>query len=65
MDKKILNPMFDNLLHIGNKSNHWNPKMKEYIHGSVNWVHVINLVKTANKLEEVKKELWEFAKQGK
>ena len=65
MDKKILNPMFDSLLHIGNKSNHWNPKMKEYIHGSVNWVHVINLVKTANKLEEVKKELWEFAKQGK
>ena len=55
MDKKILNSMFDNLLHIGNKSNYWNPKMKPYIYGSVNGVHVINLVQTAKKLEEVKK----------
>lgn len=65
MDKVVLNNMFDNLLHIGNKSNHWNPKMKEYIYGSVNGVHVINLVKSVAKIEEVKKELSELAKQGK
>ncbi len=65
MDKKTLNNMFDNLLHIGNKTNHWNAKMKSYIYGSSNGVHVFNLVKTANKLEEVKKELSEFTKQGK
>lgn len=65
MDKKILSNMFDNLLHIGNKTNHWNAKMKSYIYGSSNGVHVFNLVKTANKLEEVKKELSELAKQGK
>jgi len=65
MDKKVLNSMFENLLHIGNKANHWNPKMKEYIYGSVNGVHVINLIKTVSKIEEVKKELSEFAKQGK
>jgi len=65
MDKKVLNKMFENLLHIGNKTNHWNPKMKEFIYGSVNGVHVINLVKTAEKLEEVKKELSELAKQWK
>jgi small subunit ribosomal protein S2 len=63
MDKKVLKNMFENLLHIGNKSNHWNPKMKEYIYGSVNGVHVINLVKSVNKIEEVKKELSELAKQ--
>ena len=51
MKKEVLNSMFDNLLHIGNKSNYWNPKMKEYIYGSVNGIHVINLVKSAAKLE--------------
>jgi len=65
MEKKVLNEMFDNLLHIGNKTNHWNAKMKSYIYGSSNGVHVFNLVKTANKIEEVKKELAELAKQGK
>jgi len=65
MDKKVLNSMFENLLHIGNKANHWNPKMKEYIYWATNGVHVINLIKTVEKLEEVKKELAELAKQGK
>jgi small subunit ribosomal protein S2 len=54
MDKKILNTMFENLLHIGNKTNYWSPRMKNYIYGSVNGIHVINLTETAKKLEEVK-----------
>ena len=57
--------MFENLLHIGNKSNYWNPKMKNYIYGSVNGVHVINLIKTVEKLEEVKKQLISLASEGK
>lgn len=65
MEKEILNSMFDNLLHIGNKTNYWNPRMKSYIYGSVNGVHIINLVKTAEKLEEVKARLAEVSKQGK
>ena len=63
MDKNTLNAMFENLLHIGNKANFWNPKMKNYIHTSVNGIHVINLVKTAEKLEEVKNQLKELASQ--
>ncbi len=65
MDKKILNSMFDNLLHIGNKSNYWNPKMKDYIYGTVNGIHVINLVKTGEKIEEVKKEIRDLHAEGK
>ena len=65
MDKKELNSMFENLLHIGNKTNHWNPKMKEYIYGSSNGVHVFNLIKTASQVTAVKAELAELAKQGK
>jgi small subunit ribosomal protein S2 len=65
MEKEILNSMFDNLLHIGNKSNYWNPKMKKYIYGSINGIHVIDLTKTAEKLEEVQKELKQLHESGK
>lgn len=65
MDKKILNTMFENLLHIGNKTNYWSPRMKNYIYGSVNGIHVINLTETAKKLEEIKAELKELHATGK
>lgn len=65
MEKAQLNNMFDNLLHIGNKTNFWNAKMRPYIYGSVNGIHVINLLKTAEKLEEVKSELKELTASGK
>jgi small subunit ribosomal protein S2 len=65
MEKEILNSMFENLLHIGNKTNFWNPKMKNYIYGSMNGIHVINLLRTEEKLEEVKKELKELHTSGK
>ncbi len=65
MEKAVLNNMFDNLLHIGNKTNFWNAKMRPYIYGSVNGIHVINLLKTAEKLEEVKAELKDLTSSGK
>jgi small subunit ribosomal protein S2 len=65
MDKKVINSMFENLLHIGNKSNYWNPKMKNYIYGAVNGIHVLDLTKTYTKLEEVKKQLNTLASEGK
>jgi len=65
MDKKTLNEMFENLLHIGNKKNYWNPNMKNYIYGSVNGIHVINLIETAKKLDEVKAQLKDLHAQGK
>ncbi|MDR3150740.1 MAG: uS2 family ribosomal protein [Candidatus Peribacteria bacterium] len=65
MERETLNTMFGNLLHIGNKTSFWSPKMKPYIYGSVNGIHVINLVKTEEKLEEVKKQLAELYTNGK
>jgi small subunit ribosomal protein S2 len=65
MEKQLLGAMFDNLLHIWNKINYWNPRMKSYIYGSVNWVHVFDLTKTVKKLDEVKKLLEEASKNGK
>ncbi|MFA5917020.1 MAG: 30S ribosomal protein S2 [Candidatus Gracilibacteria bacterium] len=65
MEKEVLKSMFDNLLHIGNKMNFWNPKMKRYIYGNSNGVHIFNLVKTTEKIEEVKERLSELTKSGK
>lgn len=65
MEKTTLNSMFDNLLHIWNKTNFWNAKMRPYIYGSVNGIHVINLLETAKKMEDVKKELSELTSSGK
>lgn len=65
MEKQVLNSMFDNLLHIGNKTNFWNSKMKSSIYGSVNGIHVINLLETAKKLDEVKAQLTELSASGK
>ncbi len=65
MDKKMLKDMFDNLLHIGNKTNYWNPQMKSYIYGSTNGVHIIDLTQTANQLEEVNAQLRDMNAAGK
>lgn len=57
--------MFENLLHIGNKTTYWNPKMRGSIYGSSNGVHVINLLETVKKLEEAKTILAEHTGAGK
>ena len=46
-------------VHFGHLSKHWNPKMKGFIFGKKKNVYIIDLEKTAQKLQEAK----EFAKQ--
>ena len=40
--------------HFGHQTRYWNPKMKEYIFGSRNNIHIINLEKTLPTLEEAR-----------
>lgn len=63
--KKLVNEMMQNIVHIGNKASFWNPKMREFIYGSSSWVHVFDLDKTAQKLEEAKKAVAEMSAEGK
>lgn len=63
MNKTTLGAMFENLLHIGNKTTYWNPKMRSSIYGSSNGVHVINLIETSKKLEEAKKVILEHTSE--
>ncbi len=65
MEKKTLSEMFEVNMHIGNKSNYRNSKVKDYIYGVSNGVHVINLVKTADKVEALKTALLAATKEGK
>ncbi len=39
-------------VHFGHHTRRWNPKMKEYIFGERNGVYIIDLQKTADKIEE-------------
>lgn len=57
--------MLDNAVHIGYKRQFWSPKMRDYIFGIQNWIHVFDLFKTIKKLEEVKEILKNAAENGK
>lgn len=65
MDKKILTEMFENLLHIGNKTNYWYPTMKSFIYGSSNGVHIIDLTQTITQIDIIKEILSEAHGSGK
>lgn len=57
--------MLENAVHIGHKREFWSPKMRDYIFGVQNGVHVFDLYKTEEKLEEAKKVLEDYTSRGK
>ena len=53
-------------VHFGHQTRRWNPKMKKYIYGERNGIHIINLEKTVELIEkDVYPFVVEMAKQGK
>ena len=51
-------------LHFGHKTSRWHPKMKPFIWGAKNHVHLIDVSKTAILLERAGKFITESASQG-
>ncbi len=51
--------------HFGHQAKRWNPKMGQYLYGVQDGVHVFDLVKTKEKLEEALGALKEAKKAGK
>lgn len=51
--------------HFGHQARRWNPKMAEYLYGVQDGVHVFDLVKTKEKLEEALLALKQAKKEGK
>ena len=53
-------------VHFGHQTRRWNPTMKKYIYGERNGIHIINLEKTVELIEnDVYPFVVDIAKQGK
>jgi len=52
-------------VHFGHQTRRWNPKMKEYIFGERNGIHIIDLQKTLKMFREAARYVAELAGQGK
>lgn len=57
--------LFEAGVHFGHLTRKWNPKMAPYIFTEKNDIHLIDLNKTAAKLEEAKNALQNIAKSGR
>ena len=66
---KMATPTFEQLLeagcHFGHLKRKWNPSMAPYIFMERNGIHIIDLYKTAAKIEEAAKALKQIAKSGR
>ena len=52
-------------VHFGHQTRRWNPKMKEYIFGERNGIHIIDLQKTLKMFREAARYVADQAGQGK
>ena len=51
-------------VHFGHQTRRWNPKMKEYIFGERNGIHIIDLQKTLKMFREASRFVSEISAQG-
>lgn len=66
MAKKIeVKELLDAGVHFGHLTRKWNPNMAPYIYMERNGIHIINLYKTAAKLEEAAEALKKIAGSGR
>lgn len=65
MSKQVYKEMFDNAVHVGHRTQKWNPLMKKYICGEKNGLHVINLEKTLVLLNTAMDFLAKSISEGK
>jgi small subunit ribosomal protein S2 len=57
--------MMESGVHFGHQTRRWNPKMAPYIFGARNGVHIIDLVQTAQLMDEAYAYMRTAAEQGK
>ncbi len=60
-----MNQLLEAGVHFGHQTTRWNPKMKKYIYGARNGIHIVNLQKTLTHFKEAEKFLKAQAQQGK
>jgi small subunit ribosomal protein S2 len=57
--------MMESGVHFGHQTRRWNPKMSPYIYTSRNGVHIIDLVQTAQLMDEAYNYVRQASEQGK
>jgi small subunit ribosomal protein S2 len=65
MSRVTFDELLDAGVHFGHLSRKWNPNMAPYIFGEKKGIHIIDLNKTAVKLDEAANALKQIAKSGK
>ena len=65
MSRTNFQELLDAGVHFGHLSRKWNPKMAPYIFDQKNGIHIIDLHKTAIKLDEAAEEMKALAKSGR
>ena len=52
-------------VHFGHQTQHWNPKMKQYIYGARNGIYILDLRKTSDLLDAAYEAVREYAAKGR
>ena len=65
MAKAKIQELLDNGVHFGHLTRKWNPNMAPYIYTERNGVHIIDLYKTAAKIDEASLALQKIANSGR
>lgn len=63
--ESVLEELFEAGSHFGHVVKKWNPKMKKFLWGAKNGIHIFDLEKTVSGLDEATKILVELAASGK
>lgn len=63
--KISLEELLESGAHFGHQVRRWNPKIKEFVFGEQDGVHIFDLVKTKESLEEALKAITTASKEGK
>ena len=64
MAEIVVKEILDAGVHYGHRASRWNPKMRPYIYGRRNQIHIIDLKETIRGLIRAKKYLMRVAAQG-
>ncbi len=63
--KQDFQDMFEHAVHIGHRTQKWNPRMKKFLYGDRNGIHIINLERTKKYLDSALVFLSKLASEGK
>lgn len=60
-----LEDLLESGAHFGHQVRRWNPKVKDFVYGEADGVHIFDLIKTKEALELALAEITKFVKEGK